>query len=110
MTSATQLVLKAHKEAVDSLSGSGSAKLGTVAAVVAAANSIAQECSKEIEAAMQISLRNALGMMNNRIIDGPMDDLTIMKVYNSQNSSFYFVSLFVYVLHFLPRFRLRLFM
>uniref|UniRef100_A0A6N2KNA8 PH domain-containing protein n=1 Tax=Salix viminalis TaxID=40686 RepID=A0A6N2KNA8_SALVM len=76
---ATQLVLKAHKEAVDSLSGSGSAKLGTVAAVVAAANSIAQECSKEIEAAMQISLRNALGMMNNRTIDGPMDDLSIMK-------------------------------
>ncbi|XP_034915079.1 uncharacterized protein [Populus alba] len=76
---ATQLVLKAHKEAVDSLSGSGSAKLGTVAAVVAAANSIAQECSKEIEAAMQISLRNALGMMNNRTTDGPMDDLTIMK-------------------------------
>ncbi|KAJ6730715.1 hypothetical protein OIU85_021503 [Salix viminalis] len=77
--SATQLVLKAHKEAVDSLSGSGSAKLGTVAAVVAAANSIAQECSKEIEAAMQISLRNSLGMMNNRTIDGPMDDLSIMK-------------------------------
>ena len=110
ITSATQLVLKAHKEAVDSLSGNGSAKLGTVATVVAAANSTALECSKEIEAAMQISLRNALGMMNNRIIDGPMDDLTIMKVYNSQNCSFYFVSLFVYVLHFLPRFRLLLFM
>ncbi|KAJ8749363.1 hypothetical protein K2173_018852 [Erythroxylum novogranatense] len=76
---ATQLVLKAHKEAVNSLSGSGSAKLGTVAAVVAAANSTALECSKEIEAAMQISLRNALGMVNNRATDGPMDDLTIMK-------------------------------
>lgn len=80
MFSAAQLVLKAHKEAVNSLSGNGSAKLGTVAAVVAAANSTAQECSKEIEAAMQISLRNALGMMSNRITDGPMDDLTIMKV------------------------------
>ncbi|KAL5791690.1 hypothetical protein ACOSP7_000284 [Xanthoceras sorbifolium] len=76
---AAQLVLKAHKEAVNSLSGTGSAKLGTVAAVVAAANSTALECSKEIEAAMQISLRNALGMVTNRITDGPMDDLTIMK-------------------------------
>ncbi|XP_034931172.1 uncharacterized protein [Populus alba] len=76
---ATQLVLKAHKEAVDSLSGNGSAKLGTVATVVAAANSTALECSKEIEAAMQISLRNALGMMNNRTTDGPMDDKTILK-------------------------------
>lgn len=79
-TRATQLVLKAHKEAVNSLSGNGSAKLGTIATVVAAANSTALECSKEIEAAMQISLRNALGMVNNRVIDGPMDDLTIMKV------------------------------
>ncbi|KAH9770627.1 PH domain-containing protein [Citrus sinensis] len=77
--SAAQLVLKAHKEAVNSLSGNGSAKLGTVATVVAAANSTAQECSKEIEAAMQISLRNALGTMTNRITDGPMDDLSIMK-------------------------------
>ena len=77
---ATQLVLKAHKEAVNSLSGSGSAKLGTVATVVAAANSTALECSKEIEAAMQISLRNALGMMSNKINDGPMDDFSIMKV------------------------------
>lgn len=81
--SATQLVLKAHKEAVNSLSGNGSTKLGTVATVVAAANSTALECSKEIEAAMQISLRNALGMMNNRTTDGPMDDLTIMKVQSS---------------------------
>ncbi|XP_019461377.1 PREDICTED: switch-associated protein 70 [Lupinus angustifolius] len=76
---ATQLVLKAHKEAVDSLSGNGSTKLGTVATVVAAANSTALECSKEIEAAMQISLRNALGIMTNKTTDGPMDDLTIMK-------------------------------
>lgn len=80
ITSAAQLVLKAHKEAVNSLSGNGSAKLGTIATVVAAANSTAQECSKEIEVAMQISLRNALGTMTNRTTDGPMDDLSIMKV------------------------------
>ncbi|XWS30909.1 hypothetical protein CRYUN_Cryun23aG0031800 [Craigia yunnanensis] len=76
---ASQLVLKAHKEAVNSLSGNGSAKLGTVATVVVAANSTAKECSKEIEAAMQISFRNALGLVTNRPTDGPMDDLTIMK-------------------------------
>ena len=78
--SASQLVLKAHKEAVNSLSGNGSAKLGTVATVVAAANSTALECSKELETAMQISLRNALGMMTNRTSDGPMDDVAIMRV------------------------------
>lgn len=71
---------------MNSLSGNGSTKLGTVATVVAAANSTALECSKEIEAAMQISLRNALGMMNNRTTDGPMDDLTIMKVQSSSGS------------------------
>lgn len=74
------MVLKAHKEAVNSLSGNGSAKLGTVATVVAAANSTALECSKVIEAAMQISLRSALGMITNRATDGPMDDMTVMKV------------------------------
>ncbi|XP_030466800.1 uncharacterized protein LOC115685820 isoform X2 [Syzygium oleosum] len=76
---ATQLVLKAHTQAVNSLSGNGSAKLGTVAAAVAAANSTALESSKEIEAAMQISMRNSLGMITNRIMDGPLDDFTIMK-------------------------------
>uniref|UniRef100_A0A7N0ZYD9 PH domain-containing protein n=1 Tax=Kalanchoe fedtschenkoi TaxID=63787 RepID=A0A7N0ZYD9_KALFE len=76
---ATQLVLKAHKDAVDSLSGAGSARLGTIATVVAAANSTAQECSKEIEAAMKISMKKALGSLAARVTDGPMDDLTIMK-------------------------------
>lgn len=78
--SATQLVLKAHKEAVNTLSGNGSTKLGTVATVVAAANSTALEASKEIEAAMQVSMRNALGAMMNKTPDLPMDDLSIMKV------------------------------
>ncbi|KAK6116326.1 hypothetical protein DH2020_049953 [Rehmannia glutinosa] len=76
---ATQLVLKAHKEAVNTLSGNGSTKLGTVATVVAAANSTALEASKEIEAAMQISMKNALGAMLNKTPDFPMDDLSIMK-------------------------------
>lgn len=79
-TSASQLVLKAHKEAVSSLSGSGSAKLGTVASVVAAANATAVEASKEIEAAMKISLKAALGSMSIKANEGHLDDLTIMKV------------------------------
>ncbi|KAL3633798.1 hypothetical protein CASFOL_022560 [Castilleja foliolosa] len=76
---ATQLVLKAHKEAVNTLSGNGSTKLGTVATVVAAANSAAHEASKEIEAAMQISMKNALGAMLSKTPDFLMDDLSIMK-------------------------------
>ncbi|GMY09225.1 switch-associated protein 70-like isoform X2 [Fagus crenata] len=43
------------------------------------ANSTALECSKELETAMQISLRNALGMMTNRTSDDPMDDVAIMR-------------------------------
>ncbi|KAK1402064.1 hypothetical protein POM88_001669 [Heracleum sosnowskyi] len=77
---ATQLVLKAHKEAVNSLSGNGSKKLGMVATVVAVANSTALESSKEIEAAMKITMRTALGAVMNKAPDSPMDDLTIMKV------------------------------
>lgn len=76
---ATQLVLKAHKEAVNSLSGNGSAQLGTVATVVAAANSTALESTKEIEAAMRISMRAALGnMMGSRPAEAQMDDTAIM--------------------------------
>lgn len=76
---ATQLVLKAHKEAVNSLSGNGSSKLGTVATVVAAANSTALEASKDIEAALQISMRNALGAIRVNTPDTLMDDMSIMK-------------------------------
>ncbi|XP_071702725.1 uncharacterized protein [Rutidosis leptorrhynchoides] len=76
---ATQLVLRAHKEAVNSLAGNSNATLGTVSAVVAAANSTALKSSKEIEAALQIARRNALGSVMNKPLDGPLDDLTIMK-------------------------------
>lgn len=80
--SATQLVLRVHKEAINNLSGSSSAKVGTVATVVAAANSTAMEASKEIEAAMRISMRAALGLVTNKANDGQLDDLTIVKVSN----------------------------
>ncbi|WOL15370.1 switch-associated protein 70 [Canna indica] len=76
---ATQLVLRAHREAVNNLSGSGSANLGTVATVVAAANSTAMEASKEIEAALKVSMRAALGLVTNKPNEGQLDDLTIMK-------------------------------
>ncbi|KAL5199025.1 hypothetical protein ABZP36_002537 [Zizania latifolia] len=76
---ATQLVLQAHKEAVNSLGGNGSTKLGKVATVVAVANATAIEASKEVEAAMKISLQSALGSTTNKQLNrGQLDDLTIM--------------------------------
>ncbi|KAL5218080.1 hypothetical protein ABZP36_018764 [Zizania latifolia] len=77
---ATQLVLRAHKEAVNSLAGNGSpATLGTVATAVANANATALEATKEIEAAMKVSMRTALGLGTNNSKEGQLDDLTIMK-------------------------------
>ncbi|KAL5209943.1 hypothetical protein ABZP36_005566 [Zizania latifolia] len=77
---ATQLVLRAHKEAVNSLAGNGSpATLGTVATAVANANAIALEATKEIETAMKVSMRAALGLDTNNSKEGQFDDLTIMK-------------------------------
>ena len=75
-----QLVLQAHKEAVNSLGDNGPAKLGTVATVVAVANATAIEATKEVEAAMKISLRAALGSTTNKLTKGQLDDLTIMMV------------------------------
>jgi len=77
---AAQLVLQAHKEAVNSLGDNGPAKLGTVATVVAVANATAIEATKEVEAAMKISLRAALGSTTNKLTKGQLDDLTIMMV------------------------------
>ncbi|XP_078437750.1 pleckstrin homology (PH) domain-containing protein [Wolffia australiana] len=76
---AAQLVLKAHKEAVNSLGGNSSSKLGTVATAVAAANATSVEASKQIEAAMKISMRAALGKLAAKPSDDQLDDLSIMK-------------------------------
>ncbi|KAJ4788026.1 hypothetical protein LUZ62_039272 [Rhynchospora pubera] len=78
---AAQLVLRAHKEAVNSLAGSTNTTSGTVPTVVAAANATAMEASKEIEAAMKVSLRSALGYVPNTAINQNQleDDLTVMK-------------------------------
>lgn len=76
---AAQLVLKAHKEAVSSLGGTGSAKLGTVAAVVAAANATAKEAAKEIATAMQASTLASKKPDTQHETDMPMDAMSIMK-------------------------------
>ncbi|KAL6647809.1 hypothetical protein ACP70R_015246 [Stipagrostis hirtigluma subsp. patula] len=90
---ATQLVLQAHKEAVSSLGGNGSAKLGTVATVVAVANATAIEATKEVEAAMKISLRAALGSATNKLTKGQLDDLTIMMFAEGTGPAVNFVTL-----------------
>jgi len=77
------LVLQAHKEAVNSLGENGPAKLGTVATIVAVANAMAIEATKEVEAAMKISLRATLGSTTNKLTKGQLDDLTIMMVCSS---------------------------
>lgn len=79
-------MLRAHKEAVNNIGGTGSAKLGTVSMAVGAANAAAVEASKEIEAALRISMQAALGLAsssnnNNKSMDAPLDSLTIMKVH-----------------------------
>ncbi|MCO5593484.1 hypothetical protein L7F22_047498 [Adiantum nelumboides] len=76
---AAQLVLKAHKEAVSSLGGTGSAKLGTVAVVVAAANATAKEAAKEIATVMQTSALAAKRPDTIYENDMPMDAMSIMK-------------------------------
>ncbi|CAM6091910.1 unnamed protein product [Calypogeia fissa] len=76
---AASLVLKAHREAVDSLSGNGHAKLSTVAAVVAAANATAREGTKEIQQSLKASLKPAPPTPFQGI-DVPVDDVsTVMK-------------------------------
>uniref|UniRef100_A0A0D9WVB3 PH domain-containing protein n=1 Tax=Leersia perrieri TaxID=77586 RepID=A0A0D9WVB3_9ORYZ len=72
------LVLQAHKEAVNSLGGNGPTKVGKVATVVAVANATAIEATKEVEAAMKVSLWAALGSTTNKLSKGQLDDLTVM--------------------------------
>lgn len=89
-------MLQAHKEAVNSLGENGPAKLGTVATVVAVANATAIEATKEVEAAMKISLRAALGSTTHKLTKGQLDDLTIMMV----SSSIYYLYIIVHELVF----------
>lgn len=80
-------MLKAHKEAVNSLSGNGNAKLGTVAASVAAANATAQEAMKDIQASYRPSVivvpQTSIPAANVSI-----DNSTILKVILTCRNSF----------------------
>ncbi|BBN05913.1 hypothetical protein MPTK1_3g16960 [Marchantia polymorpha subsp. ruderalis] len=66
---AAALVLKAHKEAVDSLSGNGHAKLGTVAAVVAAANATAREGMKEMHMSLKEAVKPSPPQLSHTLTD-----------------------------------------
>lgn len=77
---AASLVLKAHKEAVDSLSGNGHAKLGTVAAVVAAANATAREGMKEMQQSLKSSLKPVQPNPSQGSAANADDVSTVMKV------------------------------
>jgi hypothetical protein len=70
-------VLKAHKEAVNSLGGNAPSTSGTVSTVVAAANATAKEAAKEISAALQPS---TIKLKPSEGTDGILDNLSIMKV------------------------------
>ncbi|KAL2620200.1 hypothetical protein R1flu_000405 [Riccia fluitans] len=69
------LVLKAHKEAVDSLSGNGHAKLGTVAAVVSAANATAREGMKEIHMSMKQAVKQGPSPQRSHTHSQDMSDV-----------------------------------
>jgi hypothetical protein len=63
-----------------SLGENGHAKWGTVATV---ANATAIEATKEVEAAVKISLLAALGSTTNKLAKGQLDDLTVTTVRSS---------------------------
>lgn len=70
-----------HKETINSIRGNVSTTLQSVATVIAAANTTALEASKEIEAAMKISIGGAvLDLVDDEPNEAHFDELTIMKV------------------------------
>ncbi|KAH8959820.1 hypothetical protein BDL97_06G097500 [Sphagnum fallax] len=72
---AAALVLKAQEEAFSSLSGIGHAKLGTMAALVAAANTTAQEAANDL----QMSLKFPAASPSSPQAAGSMDNVGILK-------------------------------
>lgn len=74
---AVALVLKAQEEAFSSLSGIGHAKLGTMAALVAAANTTAQEAANDL----QMSLKFPTASPSSPLAAGSMDNVGILKVW-----------------------------
>jgi hypothetical protein len=96
---AAALVLKAHKEAVNSLSGNGNAKLGTVAASVAAANATAQEAMKDIQASFRPSVV-VVPQTSTPAANVGIDNSTIVKV--AKNSDILEVSVMMVQEEFVP--------
>ncbi|KAJ4981961.1 hypothetical protein NE237_032798 [Protea cynaroides] len=65
--------VKSPQRCCEYISGNASAKLGTVA------NSTVQEVAKEIEAAIQISMRNALGTVKNKPNGSKVNSLYVLQ-------------------------------
>ncbi|KAL3694872.1 hypothetical protein R1sor_008523 [Riccia sorocarpa] len=84
---AAALVLKAHKEAVDSLSGNGHAKLGTVAAVVAAANATAREGMKEIHMSLKQAVKAVPQPQRNQTHSDDISDVVKVRTAEERTSA-----------------------
>jgi hypothetical protein len=74
---AAALVLKAQQEAFSSLNGIGHAKLGTMTALVAAANTTVQEVANDL----QILLKFPTASPSSPKVAGSMDNVGILKVW-----------------------------
>lgn len=65
---------------MNSLSGNGRAKLGTVAAVVAAANSTAREALKDVQVSMRPSSVTSSQVSQPAVAD-TLDNAAVLKVF-----------------------------
>ncbi|CAK9873208.1 unnamed protein product, partial [Sphagnum jensenii] len=74
---AAALVLKAQEEAFSSLNGIGHAKLGTMTALVAVANTTVQEVANDL----QMSLKFPTASPCSPKAAGSMDNVGILKVF-----------------------------
>lgn len=74
---AAGLVLKAHREAVNSLNGTGQSTVGAVAAVVAAANATAREATKDLQLSVKAAAAASLLKQKSAVA---MDNIVLMKV------------------------------
>jgi hypothetical protein len=84
---AAALVLKAHKEAVESLSGHSHAKQGDVAAVVAAANATAWEAAKDVQ--IPITAPALASTASNHSDEVDMENVKVWIVITPVEASFF---------------------
>jgi hypothetical protein len=80
-------VLKAHKEAVESLSGHSHAKQGDVAAVVAAANATAWEAAKDVQ--IPITAPALASTASNHSDEVDMENVKVWIVITPVEASFF---------------------